>query len=156
MNALPTTLLLRDEAASTDLAQRLAPILRAGDVLLLRGQIGAGKSFFARALIRHLAGAQIEVPSPTYTLVQTYDLPGLEVWHADLYRLSDPEEVVELGLTEAFDTALCLVEWPDALGPYRPDTALTLDFEVDGEGRRVTINGAGPWPDRLHGALSHA
>ncbi|WP_102106642.1 tRNA (adenosine(37)-N6)-threonylcarbamoyltransferase complex ATPase subunit type 1 TsaE [Oceaniglobus roseus] len=134
--------------ATATLARSLAPALHAGDVLLLEGEIGAGKTHFARSLIQHLQGDRAEdVPSPTFTLVQTYETPGLEVWHADLYRLSHPDEVLELGLDEAFRSALCLVEWPDRLGPLAPPQALTLTFAVSGEqGRVLTVSGD---PSRL-------
>ncbi|MFN6951143.1 MAG: tRNA (adenosine(37)-N6)-threonylcarbamoyltransferase complex ATPase subunit type 1 TsaE [Albidovulum sp.] len=116
---------------TTQLARWLGRRLAAGDALLLEGPIGAGKSHFCRAVIQsRLAaiGRCEDVPSPTFTLVQVYDLGNVEIWHADLYRLTAPEEVWELGLDEAFDEAICLVEWPDRLGPARPADALTLTF----------------------------
>lgn len=116
-------------AQTADLAERLAPRLRLGDVVLLRGGLGAGKSHFARALIKaRLAalGRDEDVPSPTYTLVQSYDLDIVELLHADLYRLSDPQEVFELGLDQAFDTAICLIEWPERLGDLTPRAALEI------------------------------
>lgn len=130
---------LPDDAATDDLAKQFAPRLKAGDVLLLSGQIGAGKTHFSRALIRALFGAGTEVPSPSFTLVQTYEGEGTEVWHADLYRLSHPDEVIELGLEAAFSTAICLVEWPDRLGELRPEGALQLNFATEGAGRRVSF-----------------
>jgi tRNA threonylcarbamoyladenosine biosynthesis protein TsaE len=139
---------LADPHATEDLARTIAPRLRPGDTLLLAGPIGAGKTHFARALIRARTGHAEEVPSPTYTLVQTYDDGEAEIWHADLYRLSDPGEVTELGLDEAFEDAICLVEWPDRLAAPPPG-ALTLTFAVAGEGRAVTIEGPSPWTDRL-------
>lgn len=117
--------------ATTELAEHIARILRPGDVLLLEGPIGAGKTHFARSLIQSLMEEVEDVPSPTFTLVQTYDLPGGELWHADLYRLSHVDEVEELGLTSAFDEAICLVEWPDRLEDLRPHTALTLTLSLD-------------------------
>ena len=117
--------------ATAALAARMAPALRAGDTLLLEGPIGAGKTHFARALIQARlarAGRTEDVPSPTYTLAQTYYDGVCAIWHADLYRLSGPAEVVELGLEEAFVQAICLVEWPDRLGELRPENALTLGF----------------------------
>lgn len=139
---------LPDPEATEALARRLAPRLRAGDVLLLQGQIGAGKTHFARALI-HALGVAEDVPSPTFTLVQTYESSDFEIWHADLYRLSHPDEAVELGLTEAFETALCLVEWPEKLGKDTPESALTLRFSIEGEGRSVEFLGSGAWKERL-------
>jgi len=112
------------------LAVSLAASVRAGDTILLEGQIGGGKTHFARSLIQHLVAGVEDVPSPTFTLVQTYDTPGFEVWHADLYRLSHPDEVFELGLVDAFSDALCLIEWPDRLSDLAPKSALTLAFST--------------------------
>lgn len=143
------SLRLPDADATADLARRLAPHLRAGDVLLLQGPIGAGKTHFARALIQFLLAADgraEDVPSPTFTLVQTYAATGLEIWHADLYRLTSPAEAEELGLEDAFAEALCLVEWPDRLGSLAPASALTLTFAPDpeGDGRLLALAATDP------------
>ena len=127
----PHRIELDSPEATAALAARIAPALRAGDTLLLEGPIGAGKTHFARSLIQArlaAAGMLEDVPSPTFTLVQTYSDGEVPIWHADLYRLSDPGEVVELGLEEAFGTAICLVEWPDRLGDLAPADALTLSL----------------------------
>ncbi|MFQ3348717.1 MAG: tRNA threonylcarbamoyladenosine biosynthesis protein TsaE [Paracoccaceae bacterium] len=113
-----------------------------GDTLLLSGPIGAGKTHFARALIQSKVGELEDVPSPSFTLVQTYEAPDFDIWHADLYRLSHPEEVVELGLEDAFSSAVCLVEWPDRLGQATPKSALWLEFAAQDEGRLVTVSGS--------------
>lgn len=118
----------QDETAN--LARALAPQVSGGDVILLEGSIGAGKSFFARALILALLDEPEDVPSPTFTLVQTYDAPKFEIWHCDLYRLTTPYEAQELGLEDAFETALCLVEWPDRLGELAPPDALVLSLQT--------------------------
>lgn len=128
MTAQTLALTLPSPNATCRFAARLGARLGAGDVLLLQGDIGAGKTHFARCLIQSLLAEPEDVPSPTFTLVQTYETPTCEIWHADLYRLTQVDEVAELGLTEAFDTAICLVEWPDRLGPETPETALTLDL----------------------------
>lgn len=112
------------------LAQRLGAILRPGDVILLDGQIGAGKTHFARALIQSLLDVPEDVPSPTFTLVQEYETRNGPLWHADLYRLTDPDELIELGVDEAFETAICLFEWPDRLGEMTPNAALMIRFVV--------------------------
>lgn len=136
----------------TALAERLAP----GDTLLLSGSIGAGKSHLARAAIRHLmqmAGeVEEDIPSPTFTLVQTYPAGATELWHADLYRLTDPADLFELGLEEAFETAICFVEWPDRLGSSAPPEALAIGLSVSGTGRRAELVGsAARWSERLSG-----
>ncbi len=139
----PFSLLLATPDATDALARHVAPGLRAGDTLLLEGPIGAGKTHFARAIIKaRLAalGRAEDVPSPTFTLVQTYDAGPVEIWHADLYRLTHPDEALELGLEDAFGSAICLVEWPDRLGAL-PEGAMTLAFVPEGPGdfRRLTI-----------------
>ncbi|WP_102223907.1 tRNA (adenosine(37)-N6)-threonylcarbamoyltransferase complex ATPase subunit type 1 TsaE [Acidimangrovimonas sediminis] len=141
-------LALPSPEATAALARRLAPALKPGDVLLLEGPIGAGKTHFARALIQALLAEPEDVPSPTFTLVQTYETAdGAEIWHADLYRLTDPSEVMELGLDAAFDSAICLVEWPDRLGEEAPEDALHLTFSgtEDEEARALVLQGPARW-----------
>lgn len=136
------------------LAAAMAPRLAPADVVLLGGGVGAGKTHFARCLIQSRLTRPEDVPSPTYTLVQSYAGPDCEIWHADLYRLSDAAEVIELGLTEAFETAICLVEWPDRLGDLAPARALTLDFAPgpDENSRHLTLSWSDPrWTARLEG-----
>ena len=144
---------LPDAAATQALGAALAQRLKAGDVVALRGDLGAGKTELARGLIRALFGDDTEVPSPTFTLVQTYEdesLP-LSLWHFDLYRLEDPEEAFELGIEEAFADAVSLIEWPERLGPYLPARRLEIALSHVGEGRRATLSGGGDWPERLKG-----
>jgi tRNA threonylcarbamoyladenosine biosynthesis protein TsaE len=142
-DALATTLTLDlPTAARTEaLGRRLAMLARPGDAILLEGPIGAGKSCLARAFIRAALGRQEEVPSPTFTLVQVYEAEGAGIWHADLYRLTHPDEVWELGLDDAFRTSICLVEWPDRLGGHLPADALTIRLAVQGDGRRAMLSG---------------
>ena len=134
--------------ATAALARWLAPRLAAGDCLLLHGPIGAGKTHFARALIQHLLaveGLAEEVPSPTFTLVQTYQAGPLEIWHCDLYRLTGSQDVMELGLDDAMETALCLIEWPDRLGALAPKTALLLRLEpLADDSRLLTATATAP------------
>lgn len=147
---------LPDEAATGFLARHLAPCLRAGDVLTLRGDLGAGKTAFARALIRALTHPQEEVPSPTFTLVQIYDRPKAPpIWHFDLYRLGGPDEVVELGWDEARAGGISLVEWPDRLGALLPAERLdlSLSFGDAPQARRAALVGHGAWADRLASLL---
>lgn len=135
------SLLLPDADKTEALGRRLATLARPGDVILLEGPIGAGKSCLARAFIRARLGREEEVPSPTFTLVQVYEADGVEIWHADLYRLTYPDEVWELGLDDAFTSAICLVEWPDRLGAHVPADALRIRLAAEGDGRRATISG---------------
>lgn len=133
------TLDLPTEDDTTRLGRALAALLHAGDCLLLEGPIGAGKSHLARALIRARLGREEDVPSPTFTLVQTYaNTP--DIWHADLYRLTHADEVLELGLEDAFSTAICLIEWPDRLGSALPANPLRLSLAASGEGRSATLD----------------
>jgi len=143
---------LPDADATDRLGVALGTRLKPGDVLLLDGPIGAGKTHFARALIRARLGTAEDIPSPTFTLVQVYGADP-EIWHADLYRLTHPDEVIELGIEEAFDTGICLIEWPERLGDLAPETALTLRFSLTDEGksRQVILSGTGSWKDRLAG-----
>lgn len=143
------TILLPLEQDTVRFAARVSEILRPGDTILLSGDIGAGKSAFSRAVIRTKAGAEIEVPSPTFTLVQTYDVAGVEIWHCDLYRLTHPDEAFELGLDEAFETAICLIEWPDRLGDLAPQNALKLHFDALENGHSVTLTPNADWTARL-------
>ncbi len=127
----PLKLTLKSPQETATFAARLGARLCAGDIILLEGAIGSGKTHFARALVQSVLIVPEDVPSPTFTLVQVYDTRIGEVWHSDLYRLSAVEEIEELGLIEAFDTSICLVEWPDKLGPLSPSTALLIRFTAD-------------------------
>lgn len=139
------------------LGAALAPVLRPGDCLLLEGALGAGKTALARAVIRALTHPAEEVPSPSFTLVQCYDGATGPVWHIDLYRLSDPAEIAELGLADAFATAICLIEWPDRLGRERPARHLLIRLDDAGEGRVATLAPAGPgWQAALAAARAAA
>ncbi len=130
---------LADPDATDRLGRALAAALRPGDILLLEGQIGAGKTHLARAIIRSLLIApDAGVPSPTFTLVQTYELADGMLWHVDLYRLADPSEMVELGLDEAMGRDTVVIEWPERLEDL-PKNALMIVLEVKGAGRKVTL-----------------
>ena len=130
---------LPDPDATDRLARLMARHLRAGDTVLLSGPVGAGKSHFARALIRHHFGPSQEVPSPSFTLVQTYQNDLVEIWHADLYRLTHPDEVTELGLSDAMTDAICLIEWPDRLGALQPTRPIHLRLTAQSDGRHAEI-----------------
>ncbi len=145
-------------AATVALAARLGPLLRAGDVVALFGGLGAGKTAFARALIQALQaplGDVEEVPSPTFSLVQHYQIGPLEVWHFDLYRIAAPEETFELGLEEALAAGVCLIEWPERLGPLLPAQRLEIYLEIPSDAgfedtrRRARLAGYGGWVERI-------
>jgi tRNA threonylcarbamoyladenosine biosynthesis protein TsaE len=142
------TLDLPDLSATHALAARLAPLLRAGDAVLLDGPLGAGKSELARAVLRAASGdPALEVPSPTFTLVQSYDLPAGPAHHFDLYRLEGPQGLDELGWEEARE-GIVLVEWPDRLGALAPPEALRIDLAplAAEQARRARLSG---WDGRL-------
>ena len=145
--------LLRESELSA-LAAVLIPLLRAGDVLCLEGDLGAGKTALARAMIRAATDPDTEVPSPTFTLVQTYDdARPAPIWHFDLYRLKHADEVLEIGWEEARQSAISLVEWPAQLGPFRPaarlDIALAAVSGCD-DMRQITLTPHDSWHDRLN------
>ena len=117
---------LENPSETENLAHILAKSITAGDTIFLNGPVGAGKTHFARSFIKSLLTHDEDVPSPTFTLVQTYDTDIGEIWHADLYRLNAEEEIEELGLSDAMIDAVCLIEWPDRLGSYAPKNALHI------------------------------
>jgi tRNA threonylcarbamoyladenosine biosynthesis protein TsaE len=131
---------LPTEEATEALGATLAARLKPGDVVGLKGDLGAGKTTLARAIVRAAAGdPDLIVPSPTFTLVEVYDTPRGAYWHFDLYRLDDPEQVYELGWEEALADGIVLLEWPERLGPLLPQH-LAVTLEVDGDGRRALLD----------------
>ena len=142
---------LVDETETVALAVRLSAAVGPGDVIALSGNLGIGKSVFARAFIRAYAGIAEEIPSPTFTLVQTYESDAAPLFHFDLYRLEAPEEVLELGIEEAFIEGISLIEWPDRLGPWMPVNRLEIYLTTDGResARRARLIGYGYWQARL-------
>ena len=141
-------LVLEDEAATSALGARIARRLRRGDAVCLSGGLGAGKTTLARALIRALTTPEEEVPSPTFTLVQSYDGTRFPLAHFDLYRLDSPDEAEELGLDEALDLGAAVIEWPERLGSRRPRDRLDVELAVAGEGRQARLTPHGSWSDR--------
>jgi len=143
---------LPDEAATAALAAQIAARVVPGDVIALKGELGAGKTSFARAFIRARGGVEA-VPSPTFTLVQVYELGEVPIWHIDLYRLRNPEEAWELGIEDAFLDGVSLIEWPERLGPLVPARRLeiTLSAGPTPNARRAAIDPAAEWSARLAG-----
>ncbi len=130
---------LPNPSLTTELGYWLAPFLVAGDILLLTGSIGAGKTHLARAIIQARMGEDVDVPSPSFSLIQTYEAPNTEIWHADLYRLGHPDEVLELGLEQAFATAICLIEWPERMGNLLPPQAIAISLLQVEDAREVVV-----------------
>ena len=144
---------LAEAEATAALGARIAPLLEAGETVLLYGPLGMGKSTLARGLIRSLTRPDEDVPSPTFTLVQFYETTP-PVAHFDLYRLTRADEAFEIGLDEALDEGCALIEWPERLGDD-PAAYLGLDrltvilSEADGDTRLATVFGAGSWETKL-------
>src|SRR3954452_4022975 len=156
------SIVLPNEQATRRLAADLASVLKPGDLVTLSGDLGAGKTALARALIRHLAGDEtLDGPGPTFTLVQTYALPRFTVVHADLYRVTHTGELAELGVDEAAENAVVLLEWPDRAAEVLPadrlDIAFTLAPNLGANQRNVEITGHGAFAPRIErlAALRH-
>ena len=145
---------LPDLAATQALAHELSLVARPGMAILLSGEVGAGKSAFARAFIHALApgAGDFDVPSPTFTLVQTYGETRIPVAHADLYRVKGADEIDELGLDDLFVSHVLLVEWPDRMSRKLGDDCLALTLETQGAGRRALLSPGGAWINALHRA----
>jgi tRNA threonylcarbamoyladenosine biosynthesis protein TsaE len=143
---------LPDETATQVLARSLAVLANSGEQLALIGDLGTGKTVFARAFIRALCGADTEVPSPTFTIVQTYDSKdGRELFHFDLYRLESPDEALELDIDDAFAYGISLIEWPERLGSFLPPNhlKLALSYGNTDSQRLAVITAGNNWTGRL-------
>lgn len=147
------TIVIHDEKDLGGLTAALGAQLKTGDVLTLEGDLGAGKTAFTRALINSLSAYAEEVPSPTFTLVQTYELPDFELWHFDLYRLEEEErDILELGWDDARRAGVCVVEWPQRLGGLLPKNRLEIkiNFVKDSDNKReIAFIPQGTWADRF-------
>lgn len=153
------TIEIADEQGTRRLANDIAMVLKPGDVICLSGDLGAGKSTFTRALIRTFAGEpELEVPSPTFTLVQTYDFPRFDLSHFDLYRLEEPEELEELGLEDLLETGAALIEWPEKANELLPGNALWIQITQptdDDDHRRFSLYSDAPhWQNRIGQSLA--
>ena len=148
-------LTLEDPAATARLGLCLSGELRAGDVVALSGPLGAGKSVLARGIIAALCPDEADIPSPTFTLVQTYEPDsGVPLMHFDLYRLEAAEEALDLGIEDAFVEAVSLIEWPERLGPWLPRQALRITLTpdpADTDARHVHFSGGSRWHDFMAG-----
>ena len=153
---------LPDETATAALAARIAGLAECSDVIALKGDLGSGKTTFARAFIHARSSQEDEVPSPTFTLVQIYEPEASSeapaIWHFDLYRLRAPEETWELGIEDAFNEGISLIEWPERLGPLLPPRRLqiALDFGNRPGARRAQLDPGTGWRARLSTVAANA
>jgi tRNA threonylcarbamoyl adenosine modification protein YjeE len=146
---LGRTIELADLAATSALGGEIAASLARGSVVALEGDLGAGKTTLARAILRAL-GVREAVPSPTFTLVQTYETDRFPVRHYDFYRIERAGEIEELGLDEALAEGAALIEWPERAGEFLPDDALHVALSIrDGDTRRATLTGPANWASRI-------
>lgn len=151
---MTAALALPDVEATAALGARLAPLLAGGGLVTLRGELGAGKTSLVRAVLQAMGHAGA-VRSPTYALAEPYLIGGLEVWHLDLYRIADPQELELLGLRDWLRPGvLVLVEWPERAAGWLPPADLEVLLEHDGEGRRVYLSG--PLASRLEPVAARA
>lgn len=143
--------LLKTPEDTIEFASELAGLCRTGDCILLYGEVGAGKTTFARGFIQQIAEFVEEIVSPTFTLVQTYPTKeGGAVWHCDLYRLKNQGELLELGLDDAFNSGIVLIEWPELALEHLPEDSLSVRLEIAEQGRIIVVSGTGEiWQDRL-------
>lgn len=140
---------LKSEADTMGLGREIARGLASGDTVTLSGPLGSGKTVLARAIVRSFLPRE-EVPSPTFTLVQTYDTQNFSIAHVDLYRVKAGSELRELGLDEALEHGVLVIEWPDRMGLQLPPDRLDIMFEgIDGEFRMMKLVGRGSWAQRL-------
>jgi tRNA threonylcarbamoyladenosine biosynthesis protein TsaE len=143
--------ILKNEVATGILASQLADLAEPRDIIALTGNLGLGKTAFARAFITARGGSG-EVTSPTFALVQVYEFPSINVYHFDLYRIERPEEIFELGIEDAFTDGISLIEWPDRMETYLPSERLDIFISngLDENARHVTLVGYGKsWVNRL-------
>lgn len=126
------------ETDTVMLGCRLAQIAEKGDIFALFGTLGMGKSVLSRAFIQSFVG-ETDVPSPTFTLLQTYETPKYEIYHFDLYRLKNADEIFELGMEEAMFNGVCLIEWPEKMGGYLPKRAIRVELKPEKNGRRISF-----------------
>lgn len=136
MSILHGDYILKSEEESQEIAAKIAKSLIPGDVVALYGDLGSGKTFLSRQIIKILCGNNINVSSPTFNLLQTYSAKQFEIYHFDLYRLKYPEEVFELGIEEAFSGQVCLIEWPELILRYLPKDTINIKLQIIGPSTR--------------------
>ena len=131
--------LSQSEQETISFAKKFAKTLKGNEIIALWGTLGMGKTVFVKAIIQELTGRKEEVPSPTFTLLQTYDSPIGEIFHFDFYRLKNPEEAYEIGIEDAFESGICLIEWPEKIGGLLPKHAINIHFEMTNKGRKISV-----------------
>ena len=131
--------LSQSEKDTIAFAKKFAQTLKGNEIIALWGTLGMGKTVFAKAVIQELTGRKEELPSPNFTLLQTYDTPLAEVFHFDFYRLKNPEEAYEIGIEDAFKDGISLIEWPEKIGALLPRQAINIYFEMTPEGRLISV-----------------
>ncbi|MBO7483679.1 MAG: tRNA (adenosine(37)-N6)-threonylcarbamoyltransferase complex ATPase subunit type 1 TsaE [Alphaproteobacteria bacterium] len=127
------------ETDTLQFAKEFSNTLKGDEIIALWGTLGMGKTVFARGIIQSLLGKKEEVPSPTFTLLQTYNTPKGEVFHFDFYRLKSPDEAYEIGIEDAFESGICLIEWPEKIGSLLPKNTINVYFEMTSKGRQISI-----------------
>jgi tRNA threonylcarbamoyladenosine biosynthesis protein TsaE len=144
-------ILIRDPEQTAKLAEDIAALAEVGETILLHGEMGVGKTYFAKKFLRALGVDEDMVSSPTFTLVNIHETRKGPVWHADLYRIQTPDEVIELGLNEGLAQALSVVEWPERASIAWPDSRLeiSLAFHGDGNARHAALNAHGSWQKKI-------
>ena len=133
--------LSQSEQETIMFAKKFATTLKGGEIIALWGTLGMGKTVFARGVIQALTEREEEVPSPTFTLLQTYNTPKGELFHFDFYRLKTPDEAYEIGIEDAFESGICLMEWPEKIGKLLPKRTIHVHFKATPKGRQITVKG---------------
>lgn len=131
----------QSEQDTIKFAKEFAKTLKGDEIIALWGTLGMGKTVFTKAVIQELMGHDEDVPSPTFTLLQTYTTKIGEIFHFDFYRLKTPEEAYEIGIEDAFESGISLIEWPEKIGKLLPKRAINIRFEMTDQGREITIEG---------------
>ena len=132
-------IILPTENATQEIGKKLSHLAQIGDVFCLFGTLGMGKSVLARAFVQELCG-NTEVPSPTFTLLQTYEAPDFDIYHFDLYRIKSPDEIFEIGVEDAIYSGVSLIEWPEKMSPYLPRDVIKLELLPFNNGRKLIIS----------------
>lgn len=134
--------IVKTENETKQVAKIIAPLLQSGDVVALQGTLGVGKTTFTRALVQYLTHEKTDVPSPTFTLLQTYETPDFTLYHFDFYRLKSPQEAYEVGIEDAFEQGVSVIEWPEKIGRLMPKRHKTISFEIMNDGsRKISTQG---------------